>query len=259
MKVFVEKRPLAHSREAFKNSSPIDGRIGFWASVMEVNPESCTCNVLADTGQELHGLRVASLEWVNVRDGKHLTGERNLPPVGSYVFCLMPNGDIASAFILCSGFLRSEAVHSDFKEEGEAAANTQKRVEYSGWNYEQDIRTGTKQWKNKTDEDEAVSLVIDQEEEGNETVELTVHGNTIKITKEGISIETSEELAFSIDGDVSIKGQNVTVEASNQTEIKGGSVVIGGTVTPNGLGALCGVPYCLFTGAPHSGDTSIGA
>ena len=284
MRVLVNKRPKAQGHSAFSVSSPYDGRIGFWGKVTEVHPEANTCNVLMDTGIEVSGLRVASFEWVAVREDKHLTGERRLPPVGSYVFCLMPTGDLASAFILCSGFLRSEALHADFMEEGEDAANTQRRVEYSGWNHEQDIRTGTRKWQNRTDEDATVELEVNQESEGEEAVTLIVHGNTISITKDGLAIESDGELSLSIDGDatldvsgdaaisaggdasveagsgtVSVTGQNVAVESTVKTEIKGGQVVLGGTVAPNGAGALCGVPACLFTGAPHSGNISTGA
>ena len=282
MRVLVNKRPRAQGHSAFSLSSPYDGRIGFWGKVTEVHPEANTCNVLMDTGIEISGVRVASFEWVAVQEDKHLTGERRLPPVDSFVFCLMPTGDLASAFILCSGFLRNEALHADFMEEGEDAANTQKRVEYSGWNYEQDIRAGTRRWQNKTDEDATIELEINQENEGEEAVTLAVHGNTISVTKDGIEIASDGELSLSIEGnvaldvtgdasisaanatleasgDASVTGNNVTVEATVKTEIKGGQVVLGGTVTPNGAGALCGLPACLFTGAPHSGNISVGA
>ena len=282
MRVLVNKRPRAQGHSAFSLSSPYDGRIGFWGKVTEVHPEANTCNVLMDTGIEISGVRVASFEWVAVQEDKHLTGERRLPPVDSFVFCLMPTGDLASAFILCSGFLRNEALHADFMEEGEDAANTQKRVEHSGWNFEQDIRTGTRKWQNKTDEDATIELEINQENEGEEAVTLAVHGNKITISKDGLAIESDGELSLSIEGnvaldvagdasisaknatveasgDASVTGNNVTVEATVKTEIKGGQVVLGGTVAPNGAGALCGVPACLFTGAPHSGDTSVGA
>lgn len=283
VKIFLNRRPKAHAREIFANTSPYDMRSGFWGVVTEVHPETNTCHVLMDTGIEISGVRVASFEWVTVSDGKHLTGERHLPPVGSYVFCLMPNGELSSAFILCSGFMHSEALHADFKEEGEDAANTWKRVENSGWNQTVDYRSGTRVYQNKTDEEATVSLEINQEEAGEERVSLSVHGNTINITKDGISVETDRAISLSVEkdasievkgnvsiktdgdasveagGDTSVKGQNITVQASVKTEVKGAQVVLGGTVAPNGKGALCGIPACCFTGAPHIGDTSAGA
>ena len=55
-----------------------------------------------------------------------------------------------------------------------------------------------------------------------------------------------------------VKGDaGVTVESPN-VEITGGNAKIGGTVSPSGQGALCGIPACLFTGAPHVGDTAAG-
>ncbi len=103
--------------------------------------------------------------------------------------------------------------------------------------------------------------------EGEEKATLTIHGNTITISKDGIKIETEKEVGLQIKGnaeikvgkDAKIEAQNVTVKSSVKTEIKGGQVVLGGTVTPTGSGALCGIPSCLFTGAPHVGDTTLNA
>ena len=73
---------------------------------------------------------------------------------------------------------------------------------------------------------------------------------------------------FSDRADVKIKaeGGNLTIECkgnctvkSQHTKLEGGMVEIGGTVAPTGTGALCGLPYCAFSGAPHSGNISTGA
>lgn len=47
---------------------------------------------------------------------------------------------------------------------------------------------------------------------------------------------------------------------TNSLEISGFSTTVkmGGTVAPTGSGPFCGLPNCLFTGAPHAGDTIVG-
>ena len=275
MIVGLQKKQNAPSRTPFENSTPYDNQFGFWGVVTEVHPEDCTVHVRMANGMELSGVRVASMEWVTVVDGKHLTGERHLPPIDTYVFCCMPNGEYSSAFVLCSGYTRQEAVHADFKQEGETAEKTHEKVETSGWHITTDYRTGTKKFENKTDSDPTIILEIDQESEGEEKATLTVHGNVITISKDGIKIETVKDIGVSVEGDtkIEVKGnaevkatknakveaQNITVKSNIKTEIKGGQVVLGGTVVPSGKGALCGLPSCCFTGAPHVGDTTMNA
>lgn len=267
MVINLNKKKNAPFKSPFENSTPNDNTCGFWGVVTEVHPEDCTVHVRMNTGIELSGVRVASMEWVTVKDGKHLTGERHLPPIDTYVFCLVPNGEFSSAFVLCSGFARHEAIHGDFKKEGEDAANTLEKVENSGWHSTTDYRTGTKKFENKTDSKPTITLEIDQESDGEEKAVLTVHKNVITISKDGIKVETDKNIGIEVKGNVEVKtdkdakieAQNVTVKSSVKTEIKGGQVVIGGTVTPSGTGALCGLPSCLFTGAPHVGDTTLNA
>lgn len=214
LNISLQKKKNAPSQNPFKNSSPYDHQMGFWGVVTEVHPEDCTVHVRANLGFELSGVRVASKEWVTVVDGKHLTGERHLPPVDTYVFCLMPTGEYSSAFVLCSGFTRQEAVHADFKQEGEDAANTFEQVENSGWKKTVDYRTGTKKFENKTDSDPTIKIEIDQEDEGDEKATITIHGTTITVDKSnGVNIETDKKITlkdkegftYETEGDVSLK------------------------------------------------------
>jgi hypothetical protein len=71
------------------------------------------------------------------------------------------------------------------------------------------------------------------------------------------TIKTGGNATVEASGDATVKGNNVTVEAAVLAEMKGGQVKIGGTVTP-GMGPFCALPNCLFTGAPHGGDTAAG-
>ena len=153
-------------------------------------------------------------------------------------------------------------------------ANKELELKNGGWLKTTDIRTGTKVIKNKP-EDETIKIEIDQESEGEEKATITIHGNVVTVSKDGIEIKTDGKVSFTADKDLelnvsgnatikcdkdaSIEAQNVTVKSSVKTEIKGGQVKLAGTVTPTGSGALCGLPSCLFTGAPHVGDTSLNA
>jgi hypothetical protein len=71
------------------------------------------------------------------------------------------------------------------------------------------------------------------------------------------TIQTSGKTTIEAQGDTSVKGNNVTVEAIIKAIVKGKLVEIGGTVIP-GTGPFCALPNCLFTGAPHGGDTAAG-
>lgn len=273
--ISIMKTPSAKKDFPLSSSTPMDGRYGFWGLVTEVHPEDCTVHVRTDTGIEIGGVRVASFEWVTAAPDKHLTGERHLPPVDTYVFCLMPNGEYSSAFVLCSGFAYQAAVHGDFKKSGEDAKETHEKVENGGWHMTTDYRTGTKRFINKTDSEPTITLEIDQEEEGEEKAVLTVHKNVITISKDGIQLETDKDIGLKIDGNTklevkgnievkatktaTVEAQNIAIKSNAKTEFKGGQVVMGGTAQANGLGAFCGLPSCLFTGAPHVGNTILNA
>lgn len=234
MNILLKKKPNAPKSLPFETKTHYDGRTGFFAAVTELHPENNTVHVTTDTGIELMNVKVASRSWVTyVKDGKpQLTGERNLPPVGTYVYCIMPEGRYEDSFVLCSLF--SEAsIHADYMEEGEAAANTKKTVENGGWNETTDFRTGTKIIKNKT-EDETISLEMDQEEEGKENIKLTIQGTVITIDKDnGISITTDKKIeitdkggfTYSTEGNIELKSSKTgTLELGNTIDTLGAMI-----------------------------------
>lgn len=233
MNISLTRKQKAEGGNPFHNSTPYDKRYGFWGVVKEVHPEDCTVHVLTDMGIVLTGIRVASAEWVTVEDGKHLTGERHLPPVDTYVFCLMPTGEYGSAFVLCSGFTRQEAVHADFKQKGEDAANTHEKVDNSGWHATSDYRTGTKKIYNKVKEP-TISVEVDQERDGNEKVTVTIHGTVIKVTKDdGVDIVTDKKITlkdkkgfnYETESDISLKSSKQgTVEVGNSIATLGAMI-----------------------------------
>lgn len=230
MNISLMRKQKAESRRPFNNSTPYDKRYGFWGVVREVHPEDCTVHVLTDMGILLTGVRVASAEWVTVEKDKPLTGERHLPPVDTYVFCMMPTGEYTSAFVLCSGFTRQEAVHADFKKKGEDAAMTHEKVDNSRWHYTCDYRTGTKKLYNKM-EDPTISIEVDQETDGDEKATITVHGMVITATKDdGLNITTDKKITlkdkegftYETEGEISIKSSKQgTVEVGNSVATLG--------------------------------------
>ena len=230
MNISLMRKQKAESRSPFNNSTPYDTRYGFWGVVREVHPEDCTVHVLTDMGILLTGVRVASAEWVTVEKDKPLTGERHLPPVDTYVFCMMPTGEYTSAFVLCSGFTRQEAVHADFKKKGEDAAMTHEKVDNSRWHYTCDYRTGTKKLYNKMEEP-TLSIEVDQETDDDEKATITVHGMVITATKDdGLNITTDKKITlkdkegftYETEGEISIKSsKHGTVEVGNSVATLG--------------------------------------
>jgi hypothetical protein len=88
--------------------------------------------------------------------------------------------------------------------------------------------------------------------------EVTLKPKKTTIDVDGdAAIKTSGKTEIEAAGDTSVKGNNVTVEAAVLAEVKGAQVKINGTVAP-GMGPFCALPNCLFTGAPHGGNTAAG-
>jgi phage gp45-like len=87
-------------------------------------------------------------------------------------------------------------------------------------------------------------------------------GDAALYTGSGGSITVRESGDVEItntDGDLWIvckKGGEV--EIKGKIKVIGGSFECGGSVTPTGQGALCGMPYCAYTGAPQTGTKSEG-
>ncbi len=92
-------------------------------------------------------------------------------------------------------------------------------------------------------------------------------GALIIQSEPGVSIEIDKDknIITLTSADVETEANNWTVKVagkatieSPETTLTGGKVIIGGAVTP-GDGALNCLKNCLFTWAPHTGDTSEGA
>ena len=109
MKVIRNIHKTNATAPRIKNDNYLDGRIGFWALVKEVNSINNTVTIISDTGYVYPNVQVKSDEWVTVDNNKdYIPSQRNLPPVNSRVFVLTPTKSITGAFILCSGFSRGD-------------------------------------------------------------------------------------------------------------------------------------------------------
>ena len=87
---------------------------------------------------------------------------------------------------------------------------------------------------------------------------IKVDGKTSVETKGDTEITTSGSTSIDTKGKTEISSKGKTTIDSPNVEITGGQVKIGGVATPNNKGAFCGIPNCLFTGAPHISDTITG-
>lgn len=85
---------------------------------------------------------------------------------------------------------------------------------------------------------------------------LSVEGDCSISAKGNCDVKSDKNVTVEAKSSCNVKGQNVKVEGN--VTVTGGTCKIGGTVAPTGSGALCGIPVCPFTGAPHTGDTSSG-
>lgn len=88
------------------------------------------------------------------------------------------------------------------------------------------------------------------------SVNLDADGNFSFNGKSDSKLEIEGGMKITVKGDAEIEAQTVTVKG--KTKVTQGSFECGGTVAPSGQGALCGVPYCLYSGAPQTGNLSQG-
>lgn len=83
---------------------------------------------------------------------------------------------------------------------------------------------------------------------------------TIHIDEKGnVDIATEGNASVNVKGDAALTADNVSITGDTKTEIHGGEVQLAGTVTPSGTGSLCGIPYCVYSGAPQCGEKTVKA
>jgi preprotein translocase subunit YajC len=219
------RKTVTPDRKPLLSSTPYDDRYGFWGMVTELHPENMTVHVRTPEGQEISNVRVSSHIWVTIDKEKgYLSGSRILPPIDTYVLVFMPNGEYSSAVIIASGY-SDDPQHGDFKPDPkdkaaiEDAKEISDSVKNSGWKYTEDKRTGTRVLQNKP-KDPTIKIEVDQEEEGDEKVTITIHGNVFTVTKDdGIKIQTDKNIEIKAEGDAvfNVTG-NATVAVDGDIE-----------------------------------------
>ena len=97
----VQNSSTKYKRE-FNKSSLASYIGGIWSIVTKQNSADITVDVKMRNGIELRHIKVRSLEWSGY-NSERAFGERDLPPLDSKVFIMLPDGPdiLDTAFVLC--------------------------------------------------------------------------------------------------------------------------------------------------------------
>jgi hypothetical protein len=220
--IFLGKKRNPPGQSPIHTETPFDRRSGFFGVVTEVQPENNTVTVRGDFGRDITGIRVASSQWVTMpydegetKSKDTLTGHRHLPPVNTYVYCLMPTGEPSSAIVLCSVFAYQDPNHAELRDGEKDSEFIDINVDSGGWKFTHDIRTGTRKIQNSPkDGEETISLEINQEEEGKSKIVFKFFDNYIEYDEE------KQGWKQSIEGDVdlAVKGK-ITATATKDVKV----------------------------------------
>lgn len=231
--------PTYHFEETFprriRSHSKYDGRFGFWADVTAVDSNSNSCTVINDQGIEIPGIQVAAREWVAKETNKdYASCERKLPPIGARVFVITPDGNIANALILCSGYPLLEtdvqtlwANTDPSTQEGQETIQRLNRIgeeiSQGGWHKVEFYDTGN---SSIVSNDGKIALTINpaknEDEEQEKEIVLNAWDNIITINPDGIDIEdkSGNKIEATADGlKITDKNANVINMTSSNIQI----------------------------------------
>lgn len=252
------------------------GVYGMWGKVIARHSEDHTVDMLTDRGFEVRRIPVASRDWVTESDPP--AGGRDLPPEDTYVFMLMPTGQIESAFIIASAFPRTlSAMKNEFLAEGKEG-EAFSRIE-GGWQKTYDKSKGDTLIEDK----DGFTLTVKKSEKKTTVVDwnnnqATIDGNGIAVrdannnkatmNASGTKIEDKNGNIITMDASgivvKDLSGNEVEMQATGTTikttngKITGGLFSMSGVVTPKGSGPFCAIPFCPITGLPHCGENVVG-
>lgn len=211
-------KPRGLSENNLTNNSYMDGRIGFWGTVYDVHPETNRVDVLMDIGVVLPGLPVGMSEFVkenSIGGTTFYSGKVDLPARESYVFCLMPNRTLTSAFVLCSGIPYGNDFSKKYFAKSEDDKNkfqlVEKITDQEGWTIIKKKDTGNLFIQNV---DGTISFELCREDDKQDSskkkgVKAVCLGATFTINK---------------DGEISMSGKNggsVTIDKSKKITLQG--------------------------------------
>lgn len=195
MNVNLTKRRKDSNQTSHESKSYLNDRIGMWASVIAVHSESNSVDILTDTGYSCINIPVVSTEWIcNDTNKSFVSGERNLPPVKSRVFVLMPYRTMDGAFVLCSGYTKGDTgthnLWAKSKNDIEKFNYIKEKISLSGWKYKEYEKDGNKVVES-LDGKIKIELVLADNSEDNLVKGINIESwdNTVKVTPDGISVE----------------------------------------------------------------------
>jgi hypothetical protein len=232
-----------------------------YARVKDRHSEDHSIDVETGRGYMVKHIPVASRGWV-WEDDSGVGGVRDLPPVGAYVYVVLPEGRIENGFVLCSFFpgKASEAIKKEFlaeNKESEALSEIEGK-----WKRTYDKEKGDLQ----VEDDDSFVLIVKKSEK---KIDLTDwNGNKLLIDENGAKVTDKNSNEITMDGSgVLVKDKNgnkVELAAGGATittaqgKITGGTLEVNGSATPTGTGPFCALPFCPITGAPHVGSKVAG-
>lgn len=199
---FIIEKPLKKPLD--KKPQQQMSKIGFWATVTEVNSMTNTCTVLTSNQETIRNLPIASSEWISDE-----SFERNMPVIGSFVFCLIPNDTISSAFVLCSGYPKGETslqkLYASDKSEKERKDIERERITPGQWNEKEDYDTGT---RIITSPDNKIEIKAELKNRETQSFSIKAFDHTISINKDGVSITAGKDINISTDGAVKVNAKS---------------------------------------------------
>lgn len=216
--MIVNRKPRGLSENNLNNLNYMDNRIGFWGTVKDVHPETNRVDVLMDIGVLLPGVPVGMSDYVkenHIAGTTFYSGKVDLPARESYVFCLMPNHTLTSAFVLCSGIPYGNDYKNNFfastEKEKTDFPNIEKYTDQEGWTVIKKKDTGNLFIQNV---DGSIQFELCRENDKQDSskkkgVKAVCHGTTITIDGTG-------KVSFDVQGDVTLKStSSVTIEGAS--------------------------------------------
>lgn len=219
----IHNNPRDANHKHLPNSTHMDKKIGFWGYVTEVNSTTNRVTVQASTGQIFPGIPVYSQEWVVKEDGKDfVSGSRNLPPVNSRVFVIMPTYTASGAFVLCSGYAPGEKdTHNLYGNEQNKSEKNRilEKITQGGWHFQENYDSGKLTFESN-DNNISIELMLKDETENSKTnpkgIKIKAWKHVININQNGIKLEADSDTTIDA-------GENKIVLNGKEIDLNGNS------------------------------------
>jgi len=232
MNIYLEKTRKDSNQTPKESNSYLNERIGFWACVISVNSDRNSVDVMSDTGYKLIDIPVMSKEWIcNDEQKTYISASRNLPPVNSRVFVLMPSGTVSGSFVLCSGFAAGEkTTHELFAKNStdvEKLNNIEEKITCGGWTIKEYYSDGNKVYLSL---DGKIKLEVCLAENNSESlvkgIKLSAFNNVVQIDENGINLTDCNNTNIKSTKD----GIDIKDAKSNTIKANGTSLILNGNL-----------------------------